>query len=56
MTEPAPPTALDKPDDKSVEAKPDAANGTSLLKLALEIGPLALFFFANARAGLIWGT
>ncbi len=27
-----------------------------LLKLALEIGPLVLFFIANARAGIFWAT
>jgi intracellular septation protein len=27
-----------------------------LLKLALEIGPLGLFFFANAKAGIFWAT
>jgi intracellular septation protein len=27
-----------------------------LLKLALEIGPLVLFFFANAKFGLFWAT
>lgn len=26
------------------------------LKLALEVGPLAVFFFANARAGIFWAT
>jgi intracellular septation protein len=27
-----------------------------LLKFALELGPLVVFFAANARAGLFWGT
>jgi intracellular septation protein len=27
-----------------------------LLKLAVEIGPLAVFFIVNARAGIFWGT
>lgn len=27
-----------------------------LLKLVLEIGPLVLFFLANARAGIFWAT
>ncbi len=27
-----------------------------ILKLALEIGPLALFFLTNARAGIFWAT
>jgi intracellular septation protein len=33
---------------------PSAVN--PILKLALEIGPLALFFLTNARAGLFWAT
>ena len=28
----------------------------SLLKLALEIGPLVLFFITNSRAGIFWAT
>jgi intracellular septation protein len=27
-----------------------------LLKLAVEVGPLAVFFIVNARAGIFWGT
>ena len=27
-----------------------------MLKFALEIGPLIVFFFVNSRAGLFWGT
>ena len=27
-----------------------------LLKLVLEVGPLAAFFFANAKAGIFWAT
>ena len=27
-----------------------------LLKLAVEVGPLAVFFLVNARAGIFWGT
>jgi len=27
-----------------------------LLKLAVEVGPLVLFFIVNARAGIFWGT
>ena len=27
-----------------------------LLKLAVEVGPLAVFFLANAGAGIFWGT
>ncbi len=33
---------------------PSAVN--PILKLALEVGPLALFFLTNARAGLFWAT
>lgn len=34
----------------------DAAAGGSLLKLALEIGPLVLFFIAYARLDIFWAT
>jgi intracellular septation protein len=27
-----------------------------ILKLAVEVGPLAVFFIVNARAGIFWGT
>ena len=27
-----------------------------VLKLAVEVGPLAVFFLTNARAGIYWGT
>lgn len=41
-------------------AMSNSASNTSapnpLLKLALEIGPLVLFFVANARAGIFWAT
>ncbi len=33
-----------------------AAAPNPLLKLALEIGPLALFFLTNAKAGIFWAT
>ncbi|MFN3623190.1 MAG: septation protein A [Hyphomicrobium sp.] len=29
---------------------------SQLLKLAVEIGPLVIFFVVNARAGIYWGT
>ena len=35
-------------------SNPSAPN--SLLKLALEIGPLVLFFITNSRAGIFWAT
>lgn len=34
----------------------DAAAGGSMLKLALEIGPLVLFFIAYARLDIYWAT
>lgn len=37
-----------------IVSNPSAVN--PILKLALEIGPLALFFLTNARAGLFWAT
>ncbi|WP_072370059.1 septation protein A [Hyphomicrobium sp. NDB2Meth4] len=38
--------------------KPDEASATraQLLKLAVEVGPLVVFFIVNARAGIFWGT
>jgi intracellular septation protein len=35
--------------------KPGAAQ-LQLLKLAVEVGPLVVFFIVNARAGIFWGT
>jgi intracellular septation protein len=32
------------------------AAGPQLLKLAVELGPLMVFFVGNARAGIFWGT
>ncbi len=32
------------------------AQPNSVLKLALEIGPLLIFFFVNGRAGIFWAT
>ncbi len=34
----------------------NASTTNPVLKLALEIGPLVLFFVANARAGIFWAT
>jgi intracellular septation protein len=36
-------------------SKPGAAQA-QLLKLAVEVGPLVVFFIVNARAGIFWGT
>lgn len=36
--------------------KPDGRNDNPLVKLALELGPLVLFFFANAKAGIFTAT
>lgn len=33
-----------------------ALDSKQLLKLAIELGPLAVFFLANAKAGIFWGT
>jgi intracellular septation protein len=30
--------------------------GSQMLKLVVEVGPLAVFFIINARAGIFWGT
>jgi intracellular septation protein len=37
-----------KPTETSLKAQ--------LLKLAVEVGPLVVFFVVNARAGIFWGT
>lgn len=42
--------AASKPDDTS------SATRLQLLKLAVEVGPLVIFFIVNARAGIFWGT
>jgi intracellular septation protein len=33
-----------------------SATQSQLLKLAVEVGPLVVFFIVNARAGIFWGT
>lgn len=41
----------------SSEQKPDAPLDTrQLVKLAVELGPLVVFFVVNSRAGIFWGT
>jgi len=42
--------ATTKPEDES------SAMRSQLLKLAVEVGPLVVFFVVNARAGIFWGT
>jgi intracellular septation protein len=40
-------------------AKPEesaSATRSQILKLAVEVGPLVVFFLVNARAGIYWGT
>ena len=39
-------------------SKPETASATytQLLTLAVEVGPLVVFFIVNARAGIFWGT
>lgn len=44
--------AATKPE--AVEPAPDLRG--QLLKLIVEVGPLAVFFLVNARAGIYWGT
>jgi intracellular septation protein len=42
-----------------VDPKPssnDELSSQQLLKLAVELGPLVVFFVANAKAGIFWGT
>ena len=33
-----------------------SATQSQILKLAVEVGPLVVFFIVNARAGIFWGT
>lgn len=40
-------------DTKPAEAP---STGAQMLKLLVEVGPLAVFFIVNARAGIFWGT
>jgi intracellular septation protein len=44
--------------DEATTKQEEAAPGTraQLLKLAVEVGPLVVFFIVNARAGIFWGT
>ncbi len=42
-------------DETSTKAT-EAPLKAQLLKLAVEVGPLVVFFIVNARAGIFWGT
>jgi len=43
--------------DHSRGAEPhEETSRGQLLKLLVELGPLVVFFFANSRAGIFWGT
>jgi intracellular septation protein len=43
-------------DEATTKPEDPSATRTQLLKLAVEIGPLVVFFIVNARAGIFWGT
>lgn len=36
--------------------EPTSSTQAQILKLAVEVGPLVVFFIVNARAGIFWGT
>lgn len=38
------------------ETKTHESGSQQLLKFVVELGPLVVFFFVNARAGIFWGT
>ena len=42
--------------EEATKAKTSAATRSQILKLAVEVGPLVVFFIVNARAGIFWGT
>ncbi len=43
-------------DEASTKPAEATAVRAQLLKLAVEVGPLVVFFITNARAGIYWGT
>jgi len=43
-------------EDATKPADEAASTRAQLLKLAVEVGPLVVFFIVNARAGIFWGT
>jgi len=57
MTEPKIASDRDNTGDKSVSATPDKAETENqILKLVLEVGPLAIFFIGNAKFGIFAAT
>jgi intracellular septation protein len=42
--------------DETSTKTPEPPLKAQLLKLAVEVGPLIVFFIVNARAGIFWGT
>ena len=44
--------------DEATEKTQETASAkkSQILKLAVEVGPLVVFFIVNARAGIFWGT
>jgi intracellular septation protein len=43
-------------DDKAVPAAAPELNRKQVIKLLVELGPLVVFFLANSRLGIFWGT
>lgn len=43
-------------DTSPSEVEKPAGENNQLTKLAVELGPLLVFFVANSRAGIFWGT
>jgi intracellular septation protein len=46
----------DKVDNSSAAGDQPQFDRNQLIKLAVELGPLIVFFIANAKAGIFWGT
>lgn len=46
----------DKVDNSSTAGDQPQFDRNQLIKLAVELGPLIVFFIANAKAGIFWGT
>lgn len=43
-------------DDKAVPAAAPELDRKQVIKLLVELGPLVVFFLANSRLGIFWGT
>ncbi|MEI9898771.1 MAG: septation protein A [Hyphomicrobium sp.] len=43
-------------DEAATKPEETSAIRSQILKLAVEVGPLVVFFVVNARAGIFWGT